>query len=223
MLLYTSKQLSHAAFPVLFVIMAAVLLVSAPQQAFAAAPGSLQGHNEPSQEEIDAFIDRIKAEPVCPSKSEDQHAVTPSRAQGSYPMNTGQILITDDKFAGLIPTGHAAIVWDREAVIEALGDGVVWNANNWDRTHGNVWGLEVVGTSMMQDSFVAEWCSWQVGKPYNFNFFDTARRDAFYCSQLVWASYYDNFGIDISTPAWGVVIYPMEILGSPNVVKTYQK
>lgn len=68
-----------------------------------------------------------------------------------------------------------------------------------------------------------EWCSLQVGKPYNFNFLDTSRRDAFYCSQLVWAAYYDNFGIDISTSAWGPAIYPMEILDSPNVTKIYQK
>lgn len=194
------------------------------QRAYATPPvDTPQGTIEPSQEEIDALTAKINSEPIFQSKNNNgQLAVTPNAQQG-YPTNTGQILITDDKFSGLIPTGHAAIVWDREAVIESLGNGVVWNANNWYTTHGNVWGVEVNGTSIAQDSIAAEWCSRQVGKPYNFDFFNTSRRDAFYCSQLVWAAYYDNFGIDISTPVWGAAIYPMEILDSPNVTKVYQK
>lgn len=220
---FCPEKISAITMSILIAATVSAFAVSMPQLAYATAPESSESASEPTQKEIDALIAKINEEPVYPSKSQSERSLALPTAQGSYPTGTGQILVTDDKFSGLIPTGHAAIVWDREAVIESLGNGVVWNANNWYQTHGNVWGLEVTSTNMTQDSTAAEWCSLQVGKPYNFNFLDTSRRDAFYCSQLVWAAYYDNFGIDISTSAWGPAIYPMEILDSPNVTKIYQK
>lgn len=62
-----------------------------------------------------------------------------------------------------------------------------------------------------------------MGKPYNYNFLDTLNRNAFYCSQLVWAGFYDNYGIDISTGFLGSIIYPMEILDSENTMVIYRK
>lgn len=62
-----------------------------------------------------------------------------------------------------------------------------------------------------------------MGKPYNYNYLDTATRSSFYCSQLVWASFKDKYGIDISTDFAGAAIYPMEILDSPNVSVIYHK
>lgn len=202
------------------IVGALLLIFVAATHAYAA---SFETYPEPTQEEIDAIIARANAAPIYPDKGgRERQSILPERPK-NYPNRTGSILITDDKFSGLIPTGHAAIVWDREAVIESLGEGVVWNHNNWYKTHGNVWGLAVKGTTWSEDSDAAIWCSEQVGKPYNYNFLDTSRRDAFYCSHLVWAGYYDTTGVDISTSAWGPAIYPIEILDSPNVRKIYQK
>jgi hypothetical protein len=36
---------------------------------------------------------------------------------------------------------------------------------------------------------IVEYCLAQVGKPYNLNFFDPEREDAFYCSQLAYKAY----------------------------------
>lgn len=48
------------------------------------------------------------------------------------------------------------------------------------------------------------------------------RRDAFCCSQLVWASFYDNFGANISTnEVLGPIIHPMEIIDSKECVLMY--
>lgn len=43
---------------------------------------------------------------------------------GTYPTRRGVILVTPDPYMNLIPTGHAAIVWDKQNVIESLSNGV---------------------------------------------------------------------------------------------------
>ena len=64
---------------------------------------------------------------------------------------------------------------------------------------------------------VAEYCLAQVGKPYNLNFLDPDREDAFYCSQMIYKAYLP-FGIDLNTglameflPGTNQIIYPQEI------------
>jgi hypothetical protein len=64
---------------------------------------------------------------------------------------------------------------------------------------------------------VAEYCLAQVGKPYNLNFLDSEREDAFYCSQLIYKAYLP-FGINLNTglametlPGTNQIIYPQEI------------
>lgn len=190
--------------------------------------------SEPTQEEIDAIKLKASEMPiytesngalVLDTASTETFALeSRSEILGQYPTRKGTILVTDDKFSGLIPTGHAAIVYNNgNTVVESLGDGVVVGANDWYRSHGNVWGLATISLSFSQADVAADWCGWQVGKPYNFNFLDTMRRDAFYCSQLVWASFYDNFGVDISTPLAGTIIYPLEFLESSECVLMYRQ
>jgi hypothetical protein len=65
----------------------------------------------------------------------------------------------------------------------------------------------------------AEYCLAQVGKPYNLNFLDPDREDAFYCSQLAYKAYLP-FGINLNTglamemlPGTNQIIYPQEIWG----------
>ena len=64
---------------------------------------------------------------------------------------------------------------------------------------------------------VAEYCLAQVGKPYNLNFLNTEREDAFYCSQLVYKAY-QQIGVDLNTglameqlPGTNAIVYPQEI------------
>lgn len=64
---------------------------------------------------------------------------------------------------------------------------------------------------------VAAYCLAQVGKPYNFNFFDPETEAAFYCSQLPYQAYLLH-GINLNTglgvlevPGSQAIIFPQEI------------
>ena len=64
---------------------------------------------------------------------------------------------------------------------------------------------------------IARYCLTQVGKPYNLNFLNPEREDAFYCSQLAYKAY-QQVGIDLNTglameqlPGTNSIIYPKEI------------
>ena len=144
---------------------------------------------------------------------------------GSYPTRKGVILVTADAYKGLIPTGHAAIVWDKNYVIESLSDGVGIHDNNWRSKKKTIYGVTVKSTSVAQDATAAKWCKAQVGKKYNWNYLNTSTRSKFYCSHLVWASYKDNFGIDLDTSAFFGAIHPMELVNSSktSTIYTYKK
>jgi cell wall-associated NlpC family hydrolase len=64
---------------------------------------------------------------------------------------------------------------------------------------------------------VAAYCLAQAGKPYNLNFLNAEREDAFYCSQLAYKAY-QQVGIDLNTglameqfPGTNAIVYPQEI------------
>jgi hypothetical protein len=64
---------------------------------------------------------------------------------------------------------------------------------------------------------VAAFCLAQAGKPYNLNFLDADREDAYYCSQLIYKAYLRQ-GIDLNTglsiesfPGSNQIIYSQEI------------
>ncbi len=141
---------------------------------------------------------------------------------GVYPTRKGTFLSTDTKFAGLIPTGHSAMVYSSSYVIEALGSGVVWGANNWYSVKPHAWGMTTRSTTATQDATAADWVKSQLGKPYNYNYYNMGTRSSFYCSQLVWASFRDTTGIDLNTSAYDVpllglhAIHPMELPSSAD-------
>ncbi|MBK6885391.1 MAG: hypothetical protein IPH03_02400 [Tetrasphaera sp.] len=54
------------------------------------------------------------------------HSAGPVSRGGTYPTRKGTFLSTDTKFAGLIPTGHSAMVYSSSYVVESLGSGVQW-------------------------------------------------------------------------------------------------
>lgn len=76
------------------------------------------------------------------------HAAT---EKGPYPSRRGVILVTPDKYKNLIPTGHAAIVWDKTYVIESLANGVVKGKNNWKEKKSRIYGVTVSSTTTAQD------------------------------------------------------------------------
>jgi len=72
---------------------------------------------------------------------------------------------------------------------------------------------------------VVEYCLEHLHMPYNLNFFDPDRDDAFYCSQLAYKAYLPH-GINLNTglfmeqlPGTNCIIYPQEIALSCHFVK----
>lgn len=144
---------------------------------------------------------------------------------GTYPTRKGTILVTPDAYKNLIPTGHAAMVWNSSNVIESLSGGVGVHPNNWKTKKKKIYGLTVKNTTTAQDKRAASWCKSQVGKKYNWNYFDVSTRKKFYCSQLVWASFKDLYNIDLNTSLFGKAIHPMELVNSnkTSIIYTYSK
>ena len=140
---------------------------------------------------------------------------------GTYPTRKGTILVTPDAYKGLIPTGHAAMVLSSTEVVESLSGGVGIHKNNWKTKKDKIYGITVVQTTYAQDISAANWCKRQVGKSYNWNYFNTSTREKFYCSQLVWAAFKDNYGVNLNTSAFGNAIHPMELVRSSNTNTIY--
>lgn len=179
----------------------------------------------PSQQELSSVKSEVDSKPIYEHKglNEPECTTLSASATGTYPTYKGTILVTADKFSGIIPTGHAAIIFRYDTVVESLAEGVTWGPNDWNYSKSTAYGAEVKGVTSLQAQNAANWCFNQEGKPYNYEFFNTMTRDKFYCSQLVWAAFYDLYGVDISTMDFGTAIYPMEILNSSNVQVTYRK
>ncbi|KHD34617.1 hydrolase [Clostridium acetobutylicum] len=116
---------------------------------------------------------------------------------GDYPTRSGVILVTRDSNTMGIHYGHAGIIWDASTTVESEPSGVERYPNTWKSRYNTIKGITVNSTTAEQDKEAADWCNNQVGKPYNWNFFNINTRDKFYCSQLVWAAYKDLYGMDI--------------------------
>lgn len=145
-------------------------------------------------------------------------------SSGTYPTRSGVILVTSDSNTLGIHYGHAGIVWNPSTTVESMSDGVQRLPNMWNSRYNNVQGISVSETTSEQDEKASDWCDTQVGKPYNWNFFNTSTRNKFYCSQLVWAAYKDlyNINIDSKSSIPGVII-PVDLPNQPNVYTVYVK
>lgn len=176
------------------------------------------------EEQVEALQEKVSNLPVCSDKDENGefHNIT-TRATGSYPTRKGVILVTDDKYKGIVPTGHAAIIYSASRVVESLENGVVTGANNWNTSKSTCYGVTVKGTTTSQDAAAADWCYNQLKKPYNWSWLDKDRRDAFYCSHLVYAAFIDKYDINIDTDAFLTAIHPSEIVDSSNTTIIYKK
>lgn len=176
------------------------------------------------QAQQQAMIDEANAELIQPDKGAKSTSGDRIMAPyGTYPTRAGVILVTSDFFKGLIPTGHAGIVYDSSSTIESVGNGVSVLKNNWHSTKNQAWGVTVNGLSDASDAQAAQWARNQVGKPYNYNYFNVNTRSKFYCSQLVWAAFKDNFGIDLNTWFAGSAIHPMELVATDKTYMVWRK
>lgn len=166
------------------------------------------------------MLDHANSAPILRDKGTSLGAaaagtVAAAAGFGAYPTRPGVILVTPDPYTASkgvvsIPTGHAAIIWSTKSVVESLDVGVVKRPNDWSSSKQQVYGLTVRGTTVAQDNAASNWAYAQIGKPYLWpwesnwqGYFQTWRRDKFYCSHLVWAAFKDKFGIDLSTPDFG--------------------
>ena len=147
--------------------------------------------------------------------------------KGSYPTRAGTILVTpnnENKMLRVFRLGHAGIVLNKTTVVEATLPTVRTSKNSWKSRSQvkKLYGLSVRRTSRAQDRTAAKWCRRQVGKPYNRNYMNVSTRKKFYCSQLVWASFRDNFGVDLNTATYGRMVAPMELVNSPQTSVIYK-
>lgn len=163
--------------------------------------------------------DRLQISPRKLASSGEEEA-------GKYTKRKGTILVTSDAYKNLIPTGHAGIVRNSNNVIEAVSSGVRTDGSmNWKKTKNEMWEVKVNGTTRIQRRKVANWCAEQEGKPYNYLYPCMWRRDAFYCSHLVWAGYKDKLGIDLNTfffdTKYGTAIHPVELVWTDKTTTIY--
>lgn len=174
-----------------------------------------------------AVSDMVLSSTVFADKSENfdprSDQLTAVRGFGTYPTRRGVILVTDDKYKNLFPTGHAGIVASSSTIIDSLADGVKIRANNWNTAHKTCYGVTVGSTTVAQDAQAVDWCGTKTGKPYNYDFSNVSTRSKFYCSQLVWAAFKDKFGIDLNTSAYGAVVHPSELVSTPKTGTIYVK
>lgn len=176
------------------------------------------------EKEVKALQEEVSRLPIYQDKTTEGEFLPSLAGVGvSYPIRKGCILVTDDKYKGILPTGHAAIIYSRYSVVESLINGVVVGANDWNTSKNTCYGLSVVGTSGFQDAEAADWCYDQLGKPYNWTFYNPWKKSEFYCSQLVWAAFYYNFDIDLSTSKFAEAIHPSELVESSNTRIIYKK
>ena len=181
-----------------------------------------------SKSEVDAGWAKAKTKAVVPDKKTESNRLTLSENSntGTYPIRSGVILVTSDAYKGIIPTGHAAIIWTASTVVESLSQGVTTGLNNWNSSKTTCYAVTVGTTTASQDEDASNWCYSEIGKPYNYNFFNIATRAKFYCSQLVWASFNDLDGIDLNTSAFssflGNPIHPMELVNNDKTVLIYK-
>jgi len=178
------------------------------------------------QATIKAEWEKAKKKPVMADKIAGKtltNGVTSLSSAGTYPTRKGVILVTADWYKGLLPTGHAGIIWSGTTVVESLADGVTTGPNNWNLTKNTCYGVTAYDTTAGEDAAASDWCYSQIGKPYNFNYFNPYTRSSFYCSQLVYAAYLDLYGIDLDTISYLMAVHPMELVNTSETYTIYQK
>lgn len=191
-----------------------------------------------SKAEVAADWAKARLKPVRPDKKADKTTLmssdfssgsdtpvgTSTETEGTYPTRWGVIMVTSDSFMGL-PLGHAAIIWLADTVVESVSSGVTTGPNDWNVSKHECFGVTCRDTTADQDNDASNWCHSQIGKPYNYNYFNIDTRSSFYCAQLVWASFKDLYGIDMNTSEYSSIlgnpVHPMELVNTPENYTIY--
>lgn len=145
------------------------------------------------------------------------------RKSGKYPTRKGVILVTQDSYKNLLPTGHSAIIHSKNYVVEATSKGVVKGKNNWNQVRKTCFGVTVKATTIAQDAKAADWCYKQRSKPYNYNYLNVNTRKKFYCAQLIWAAFKDLYKIDLNMYYFKNAVHPVELINSSKTKIIYRK
>lgn len=163
-------------------------------------------------------------DPKAPQTAHAMSTVTTADSFGTYPTRPGVILVSSDFAILWDHVGHAGMVYSAGTTVESQINGVQYFENDWQTRYNNVEAATVTTTTADQDKQAVLWCASQIGKPYNFNYLNTSTRSKFYCSQLVWASFNDLFGINIDqkTSVPGMIV-PVDLVNQSNVEVIYQK
>lgn len=203
-------------------------LLLAGNNIFASDSAIINSHTDDNnvfndQNEMAQIYDEIAKKEGSMNIPSDYTGLRRAGYQWGYPTTKGKILVTGDAYKNLIPTGHAAIVYSKTTVVEALAQGVVSGKNNWTKSKNTCWGLSVTDVTAAQEKKVADWCHSQIGKPYNFNYFNVNTRSKFYCSQLVWAGFKDKYHVDLNTSKYGAAIHPLELVSTDKTMIIYKK
>ncbi len=139
----------------------------------------------------------------------------------TYPQNIkGAILVTKDNLTGLVPfVGHAAIVLNSRQVIQASPfGGVHYGPNDWDTSKITCYAAIPKNTTEKNRIAAASWAQKQIGKSYNvfFNLWKNPRAKSFYCTQIIWAAYYNCCRLDIA-PDNPFILFPVDLLTNPRI------
>lgn len=196
-----------------------VLMMSLTTISFAADLTDIPNANS-VEEDVELAIALADSQPIVADKG-----VTTRAISGTYPVRKGVILSTptNASLGGATFVGHSAIIYSSGTVVESLGDGVTTGSNNWNSVKTKCYGVTVKGTTASQDAEAADWCYKKIGCPYNFNFLNVSTRTKFYCSHLIWASFWDLYGIDLNADSLGKIITPMELVNTNNTSVIYSK
>jgi len=154
----------------------------------------------------------------------------PDILPGEFWRFVGRLVPGDvDHVALYIGPGGRCVEAGSRGVIAFELPGPIWDAEVMARERGHLFDtfyglaspLEEMGLSEEEMTRMrmraADYALAQIGKPYNLNFLDPEREDAFYCSQLIYKAY-QQVGVDLNTglamehlPGTNAIIYPQEI------------
>lgn len=108
--------------------------------------------------------DGAVCEETLVSGTDAQPYATAAKRPAKYPIAKGFILVTKDKYKGVVPSGHAGIIYSESTVIEAMPEGVVRKSNNWYSRYKTCYGAYVKNISQAQKDKAANWAKGQMGK-----------------------------------------------------------